>query len=161
MALQNILRALAITFLFSACSSKEYRTQHAAFIVFKTPAFKYADMGFVYENEEGLKTEIYGSGQALMSLEISKHSVCLSLLQCMDRGTFNAKVLSAFYPEDTLENIFRGKVIFSGLGVEKNRNGFTQRLTKANQYAIDYRVLNGQIHFRDTINAITISIKKQ
>ena len=105
MALKNIIRALTITFLFSACSSKEYRTQNAAFIVFKTPTFKYADMGFVYENDDGLKTEIYGSGQALMSLEISKRSVCLSLLQCMDRGTFNAKVLSAFYPEDTLENI--------------------------------------------------------
>ena len=161
MALPNIIRALAITFLFSACTSKEYRTQNAAFIVFKTPTFKYADMGFVYENKEGLKIEIYGSGQALMSLEISKRSVCLSLLQCMNQKAFNAKVLSAFYPEDTLENIFRGRAIFGGVGVEKNRNGFTQKLTKENQYAIDYRVLNGQIHFRDTINTITITVKKQ
>ena len=161
MALPNIIRALAITFLFSACTSKEYRTQNAAFIVFKTPTFKYADMGFVYENDEGLKTEIYGSGQALMSLEISKRSVCLSLLQCMDQKAFNAKVLSAFYPEDTLENIFRGRAIFGGVGVEKNRNGFTQKLAKDKQYAIDYGVLNGQIHFRDTINAITITVKKQ
>ncbi len=161
MALQNIIRALAIVFLFSACSSKEYRTQNAAFIVFKTPTFKYADMGFIYENDEGLKTEIYGSGQALMSLELSKRSVCLSLLECMDRKAFNAKVLSALYPEDTLENIFRGRAIFGGLGVEKNRNGFTQKLEKDNQYAIDYRVLSAQIHFRDTINAIIITVKKQ
>jgi hypothetical protein len=161
MALQNIIGALAIVFLFSACSSKEYRTQNAAFIVFKTPAFKYADMGFIYENDEGLKTEIYGSGQALMSLELTKRSVCLSLLECMDRKAFNAKILSAYYPEDTLENIFRGRAIFGGLGVEKNRNGFTQKLEKDNQYAIDYRVLKTQIHFRDTINAITITVKKQ
>ena len=161
MALQNIIRFLAISFLFSACSSKEYTTQNAAFIVFKTPAFKYADMGFVYENEDALKTEIYSSGQALMSLEISQRSICFSLLECMDRRSFNQKVLSMFYPEDTIENIFRGRALFGGFGVEKNRKGFTQKITKENQYAIDYSVLNKQIRFRDTINNITITVKKQ
>ena len=57
-------------FLLSACASKEYVKQNSAYILFKTPTFKYADMGFIYENEEEMRIEIYSSGQALMSLGI-------------------------------------------------------------------------------------------
>lgn len=152
---------LMISFLFAACATKEYVRQNAAFIMFKTPTFKYADMGFIYENEEEIKVEIYGSGQALMSLKISQRTVCMSLLECMSKRSFNDKVLSSLYPEDTVENIFRGRAIFSGFGVEKNRNGFTQEIVKNNKYNIQYSVLNKQILFHDTINGIVIKVKKQ
>jgi len=148
-------------FLLSACVSKNYVTQNSALIIFKTPTFKYADMGFIYENEEEIKVEIYSSGQALMSLEISETTVCMSLLECMGKSAFNAEVLSSMYPEDIVENIFRGKVIFNGEGLEKNRNGFTQKIIKEDKYNIDYSVLNNEVIFRDTINTILIKIKKQ
>lgn len=152
---------LMISFLFSACAIKEYVRQNAAFIMFKTPTFKYADMGFIYENEEEIKVEIYGSGQALMTLTISEKTVCMSLLECMSKRSFNEEVLSSLYPENTLENIFRGKPIFAGVSVEKNRNGFTQKIIKNNKYNIQYSVLNKQILFHDTINDIVIKVKKQ
>jgi len=148
-------------FLLSACMPKNYVTQNSALIIFKTPAFKYADMGFIYENEEEIKVEIYSSGQPLMSLEISETSVCMSLLECMGKNAFNAEVLSSMYPENILENIFRGKAIFSAEGLEKNRNGFTQKIIKEGKYNIDYSVLNNEVIFRDTINTILIKIKKQ
>ena len=148
-------------FLLSACMPKQYVTQNSALIIFKTPAFKYADMGFIYENGEEIKAEIYSSGQPLMSLEISESSVCMSLLECMGKSAFNAEVLSSQYPEDILENIFRGKAIFNGEGLEKNRNGFTQKIIKEGKYDIDYSVLTNEIIFRDTINTILIKIKKQ
>ena len=129
--------------------------------MFKTPTFKYADMGFIYENRDEIKVEIYGSGQALMTLEISEASVCMSLLECMSKSSFNKKVLSSRYPEDILENIFRGKPVMQGEGLEKNRNGFTQKIIKEDKYNIHYSVLNKQIVFRDTMNAILIKIKKQ
>ncbi len=148
-------------FLLSACASKEYVQQNSAYIMFKTPTFKYADMGFIYENEEEIKIEIYGTGQALMSLEISETSVCMSLLECMGKRDFNQKVLSAMYPEDLLENIFRGRALFHGMGLEKKGDGFTQKIVKKDKYNIDYSVLNQQIIFRDTINSILIQVKKQ
>ena len=148
-------------FLLSGCMPKQYVTQNTALIIFKTPAFKYADMGFIYENEEEVKAEIYSSGQALMSLEISENSVCMSLLKCMGKSAFNKEVLSSQYPEDILENIFRGKAIFSAQGLKKNRNGFTQKIIKEGKYDIDYSVLNNEVIFRDTINTILIKIKKQ
>jgi hypothetical protein len=148
-------------FLLSACASKEYVQQNSAYIMFKTPTFKYADMGFIYENEKEIKIEIYGSGQALMSLEISETSVCMSLLECMDKSSFNKEILSDMYPEDILENIFRGRALFNGIGLEKKGTGFTQKIVKKDKYNIDYSVLNNQIIFHDTINTIDIKIKKQ
>lgn len=152
---------IIVSFLFSACASKEYVEQNAAFIMFKTPTFKYADMGFIYENKEEIKVEIYGSGQALMSLEISETSVCMSSLECMSKSAFNKKVLYSMYPQDTLENIFRGKALFDGIGLETKGNGFTQKIVKKDKYNIDYSVLNNQVIFHDTINAILIKVKKQ
>ena len=161
MNFKKTVSILIISFLVSACVPKEYVEQNSAFIMFKTPTFKYADMGFIYENEEEIKVEIYGSGQALMSLEISETSVCMSLLECMSKSTFNKEVLHSTYPEDILENIFRGKPILNGVGLEKKGTGFTQKIIKKDKYNIDYSVLKNEIIFRDTINTIEIKVKKQ
>ena len=160
MNMSRIILLLMISFFFSACAPKEYVKQNSAFIMFKTPTFKYADMGFIYENKDEIKVEIYGSGQALMTLEISESSVCMSLLECMSKGSFNKEVLSSMYPEDILENIFRGKPIMHSAGLEKNRNSFTQKIAKEDKYNIDYSVLNKQIIFRDTINDTLIRVKR-
>jgi len=161
MDLRRTVLFFVTAFLLSACVPKNYVTQNAALIIFKTPTFKYADMGFIYENEEEIKVEIYSSGQALMSLEISETTVCMSLLECMGKSAFNTEVLSGMYPENILENIFRGKAIFNGEGLQKNRNGFTQKIIKDDKYNIEYSVLTNEIIFRDTINTILIKIKKQ
>ena len=152
---------IMVSFLFSACAPKEYVKQNSAYIMFKTPTFKYADMGFIYENDKEVKVEIYGSGQALMSLEISETSVCMSLLECMDKSAFNKEVLTGMYPEDILENIFRGKPLFNGMGLEKKGTWFTQKIVKKDKYNIEYSVLKNEIIFRDTINTILIKVKKQ
>jgi len=144
----------------SACATKEYSKQQSVFIVFKTPTFKHADLGFMYENSEEMKIEIYGSGQALMSLDIGKDAVCMSLLECMSHQSFNTNVLAASYPEGIVANIFRGKEVFLGENLTKTRNGFTQKIAKQGKYNIDYSVLNKQIIFRDTINDILIKVKR-
>jgi hypothetical protein len=156
-----LLPFLVLVFLFNACGTQPYLKENSAFIVFKTPTFKYADMGFVYENNSEVKAEIYGSGQALMSLRVSGDSVCMSLFACMSRKKFNQQVLSSAYPDTVLENIFRGKPVFSGQNMKKTRNGFTQNIVKQNKYNIHYSVLNNEIIFRDTINKILVKVKKQ
>jgi len=161
MNIRSIVLFLSMGFLLSACVPKQYAEQNAAFIVFKTPLFKYADMGFIYKNNEEIKVEIYGSGQALMSLKIFKETVCMSLLECMSQKSFNKKILSAMYPDEILSDIFRGKQIFNGEGMQKTRNRFTQSIIKEDKYNIDYSVLNNEVVFRDTINTILIKIKKQ
>jgi len=152
---------VAVAFLLSACGTEPYKRENSAFIVFKTPTFKYADMGFVYENSAEVKAEIYGSGQALMSLTVKGDSVCMSLLACMSKKDFNQQVLSAAYPDNILDNIFRGKPIYGGQNLKQNSNGFTQKVVSPHKYHIEYSVLNNDIVFRDTINHVLIKVKKQ
>jgi len=146
--------------LIHGCASKVYTKQESIFIVFKTPTFKHADLGFMYENSEEIKVEIYSNGQAVMALEIGKENICMSLLECMHKKNFNQKVLSQYYPKDILSHIFRGEKIFDGTNLMKTRNGFTQKLMKTDEYNINYSVLNKQIIFHDTINDILIKIKR-
>ena len=156
-----ILLVLSMIFLFTACGTQAYKNENTALIVFKTPTFKYADMGFLYENSSEVKAEIYSSGHALMSLTITQESVCMSLFACMGKRAFNKEVLSTYYPDSILDNVFRGKAIFQAKNLQKNRNGFTQKIINQNKYNIEYRVLNNDIVFRDTINDILIKVKKQ
>jgi hypothetical protein len=153
------LFSLAI-FFFSGCGRQPYLHQESAFIVLKTPVLRYADQGFVYENEEEVKVEIYGSGQALFSMTITPSSVCTGTFSCMEKKRFNAKVLSSAYPDDILASIFRGEPIFDGENLSRKRNGFTQELINGNKYHIMYSVLNNETVFRDTINHILIKIKR-
>ena len=146
--------------LFSACVEQSYTKQESVFVVFKTNTFKYADLGFIYEGKTAMKLEMYSNAQALNTLTIDEDNVCLSLLECMDKERFNQEVLSTYYPKDILRHILLGKAIFAGQNRINIRNGFTQRLSKANQYAINYKVLNNQIIFHDTINHISINIKR-
>ena len=152
---------MLLSLLFASCGSHPYLKENTAFIVFKTPTFKYADMGFLYENANEVKAEIYSSGQAIMSLTVTQSSVCMSLLACMSQKEFNRKVLSAAYPDGILKHIFRGKPIFRGQNLRKNSNGFTQNITNQNKYNIHYSVLNNEIIFRDTINKILVKVRKQ
>lgn len=152
---------ILLSLFFSACNTQPYLREHSAFIVFKTAAFKYADLGFIYENSKEVKAEIYSSGQPVMSLTVSDSAVCLSLLACMPQRDFNRKVLSVHYPDGILNDILRGKPIFQNLNLRRSSNGFTQTIIKQNKYNIHYSVLNDEIIFRDTINHILIKVKKQ
>lgn len=146
--------------ILGACNPQPSMKQESAFILLKTPTFKYADMGFIYKSQDRVKVEIYGVGQALMRLTISQEDICLTLLECMSKERFNREVLSRYYPKEMIEEVFRGKALFGGVNRQKNRNGFTQMVYKKHKYKIHYRVFNKEITFHDTINHIQIEIKR-
>jgi len=127
----------------------------------KTPNMRYADMGFIYKKSDLVKVEIYASGQPLLNLNINPMNVCMSTFKCMEKKDFNAKMLSANYPDTVLENIFRAKPIFDKENLEKNSNGFTQKIKKNKEYDITYSVKRDIRTFRDTINKIVIKVREQ
>ena len=104
--------------LFNSCASTPYLKENSAFIVFKTASYNYADMGFVYQNSSEVKLELYSSAQALMSLKVTKNSVCMSTLACVSKNNFNKDVLVKAYPKDILDNIFRRKPIFNSKNIK-------------------------------------------
>jgi len=157
----HFLQAGVLIAVLGGCfAEKEVVPQEALFVVWKTPVMRYADQGFLYHGKERLRLEIYASGQAVMRLSVTPSQVCSGAL-CMSRKEFNLRYLSPHYPETLLENILRGQPLFGGKGVVKRESGFTQKIEKAACYAIEYSVLNGSTVFRDTINNITIKIRKE
>ena len=161
MYLKRYIWAILALLLVNGCGQSEYVEQNSALIVFKTPTFRYADMGFIYNGASSTKVEIYSSGKSVMNIEIAKGSICMSVLECLTPQGFNNQVLSPNYPKDILSHIFRAKPIFGGLSLRYIRNGFTQNISKDGEYSISYSVLNNETIFRDTINNILIKIKKQ
>ncbi len=158
---KKIVIPIMVLFIFNACTGVQLEKQESAFIVIKTPTVKYADMGFISNTPSKIKVAIYGAGQPLMNLEINGMNVCMSTFKCMEKKDFNEKVLDASYPETLLENIFRAKPIFDKKNVVKTENGFSQKLTKENEYDISYRVKGNQRIFRDTLNKILIKVREQ
>lgn len=157
----TLLGILFLIFGMNGCVEHTYTKQSSAMILFKTPAFKYADAGFIYENPDELKVEIYQAGQALASLQIKEGRVCMSSFECMSEERFNAQVLHTAYPASLLKEVFSAKPIFDRQGYIQNRNGFTQRIVRKGQYDINYRILKHRVSFHDKINNIQIKIIKQ
>ena len=147
--------------LLTSCTKPTYTQQESALIIWKTPLLRYADQGFIYKAPSATKVEIYSNGSPLLRLKIDKKNICASFLACEPKSRFNTKYLSRYYPPDTLERIFSGEAIFGGINKQPKRNGFTQQIGSPNKYEIDYRVLNNEIIFRDTINQIQLKVIKQ
>jgi hypothetical protein len=151
---------IGIALLLSGCTSPEYKKQESLFLMMKTPTFKYADLGFMYENENQLKIELYSSGNAIMALEIGERFICTSAFQCLEKQRFNKEVLSPYYPSDILFHILKGQPIVNAKNLKRRSNGFTQHIVEKGEYNIKYQVLNSQVVFRDTINDIVIKLKR-
>ena len=160
----NRATLIAATMILSGCmaTAPQPKTEKSMFIVMKTPKLRYADQGFVSRTPSQVGVEIYANGAAVMKLTITASQVCngSGLFGCMSKKAFNKRFLSAYYPADTLEQIFRGRPLFGGAGMQKQAGGFRQKITKEGQYAIEYTVLNGSIVFRDTISHILIKVKE-
>jgi hypothetical protein len=149
-----------MSLLFVACVGKNTQNQESVFITMRTNKVKFSDMGFLYRGDSSLKIEIYATGQPLLNLEVNSENICLSLLECMDKKDFNKEVLSQYYPERLLENVFRAKPIFDGLNLENREEGFTQKISEKGQYDISYSVVRGNRVFRDKINKILIKVRE-
>ena len=164
MNLRKIVIFITSLLLLSGCTGKQLvqiQNQESALITFKTPSMQYSDLGFIYKGSNFVKVEIYTMGQPLMNLDINALNICMSLLQCMEKPDFNAKVLHPAYPATLLENIFKAQPIFNGKGMSQSSNGFTQTIQKEQSYDIRYTVVSDERIFRDTINKILIKVKPQ
>ncbi|MBL0721084.1 MAG: hypothetical protein JJV88_00700, partial [Sulfurovum sp.] len=100
-------------FVLIGCAQKTtISKQQSAMIVWKSPNFRYTDMGFISDNGKDLKIEIYQSGSAIMRLIVDSRHICMSRFKCLSKKSFNQIQLSEYYPDKLIENIFRGRYIF-------------------------------------------------
>jgi len=156
----NFLIAGAIGTIISGCvgAMPKYQTSEGTMIIFKTPTMRYADQGFVSIADSETKVEIYGSGQAVMRLRITPSEVCVSKMACMSKKDFNAKVLgNPNYPENLIENVFKGEPIFGMEGMQQSDHEFRQHIQKPGMN-IDYYRGPKRIEFKDSATGTKIKI---
>jgi len=96
---------------------------------------------------------------AVMRLVIDTKRVCMGQFQCLSKREFNKTQLSLYYPDDLIENIFRGKPIFNGKNLERVEGEFRQSIYLDNGYNIEYSVVGNRTIFRDRIGGVLIKIK--
>jgi len=147
---------LTFLLLLSGCSIKSYEQTQAKIIIIKSPKIKFADIGYLRNSEKSIELEMFVAGHAVEKISIN-HLVCVSE-GCMSKSGFNQEYLHHSYPDDILQDIFLGSMIYDGLDSVKTSDGFEQNILN-NDVNIKYRVDSESIFFKDRKNKIIIKIK--
>ena len=148
---------LVFILFFSACSIKEYEQTKSKLFIIKSPLIKFADLGYVRNSGKVIEVELFMAGKSIKKIEIN-HLICVDD-GCMTKSGFNEDYLHSSYPDDILQNILLGMPIYDKLNLEKNEDGFAQKIKNENVY-IKYKVDNKQIFFKDIKNKIIFKIKE-
>ncbi|WP_456322698.1 hypothetical protein [Hydrogenimonas sp.] len=159
--MKNIARELILSLflLLSGCATHYYAPPKPALIVIKSPALKFADMGFLYRGKKWVKVEVYASGHALFTLKVGKR-ICVDG-KCMNESDFYKRYFGAQYPPGTLLAIFSRQPIFDNEGLLKANGKNIQRIFKEDRFDIIYTFDDTSVRFKDKINHILIKIKER
>ncbi len=147
---------LVITLLFSACSVKNYEQTKTKVLIIKSPKIKFADIGYIRNSNEKIELELFIAGKCIDRISVNT-LICVSD-GCMSKSSFNKDYLSAFYPDDTLQNILLATQIYEGKNKVKTEDGFEQNISDEH-VEISYRVTSHAILFKDKKNNIIFNIK--
>jgi len=150
------LLSFTLLFFITACSFKGYEQVESKIIIIKSPALRFADLGYIRSSDDSIELELFIAGKSIKKIAIN-YLVCVDE-GCMSRSSFNKEYLNAAYPDALLQNILLGRVIYDGEGQVQEADGFTQRI-KNDNVDIKYRVTHKEIFFKDRKNHILFKIK--
>ena len=148
---------ILLTFLLSACSIRSYQNTVSKIIIIKSPKIKFADLGYIRSSAQEIELELFVAGNSIDKITID-HFICTNV-GCLSKKRFNEDYLYKEYPEDILQNILLGKVIYNGKNIIKVDGGYEQKISTAD-VMITYKVNTKQIFFKDIKNNILIKIKE-
>lgn len=157
-----MLLSFVLGFLLCSCSVSKatFSSSKAVFVTLNSPQIKFSEPGFLYQNEEGTKLEIYKLAQPFFTLDIRKSKVCVNKY-CTSKANFNNKFFQNAHYDEFISDIISGRALYRGLNLEQNSCGFEQSLiSKSGKFSITYRVCNGEVFFEDSKKKINFSLKR-
>ncbi|SMP88935.1 hypothetical protein SAMN06314019_10538 [Epsilonproteobacteria bacterium SCGC AD-311-C15] len=113
-------------------------------------------MGFVRNSDKSIELELFVAGKSVQKITIN-HLICVDD-GCMSKSGFNGDYLNKYYPDDILQNILLGDVLYDGIALVKTADGFEQQIKDAH-VEIAYKVTPHVIEFKDKKNKIIFVIK--
>lgn len=149
--------ALLFILLLSACSLKNYEQTQTKIITIKTKLLKFSDLGYVRNSDKDVELELFVMGKSAFRVSIN-YRVCTDN-GCMSKAAFNAKYLSAVYPDSLLQNILLGLAIYEGKNRLQTQDGFEQKIVD-DGVDIMYRVSQKETYFKDKKNKILFKIRE-
>jgi hypothetical protein len=147
---------LALAFLFTACSVKNYEINQTKIIIIKSPKLKFADVGYLRNSDKSIELELFAAGKAIEKISIN-HLIC-TRQGCMSKGGFNKDYLNESYPTGILQNVLLGDAIYDGKNRVQTKDGFEQNIKDEN-VDITYKVSPDATLFKDRKNKIIFKIK--
>ena len=147
---------LIFTLIFSACSIKNYEHTQTKIIIIKSPKLKFSDLGYIRNSDKAIELELFVAGKAIEKITVN-HLIC-TREGCMSKSGFNEDYLSAYYPDDILQDILLGHPIYDALNRVQTAGGFEQSII-TRHVEITYRVNPHAIYFKDKKNKIIFIIK--
>jgi hypothetical protein len=111
MALRQVI-FIVIAFFIIGCSTKQPVRSSSHTVIFKTPAMKFYDKGFITKYDDHINLTVYNIGQLVLYLDIYKDKVCQSTFKCMEAKEFNLTYLHNSYKDDFLYNLFSKNKIY-------------------------------------------------
>ncbi|WP_297442846.1 hypothetical protein [Sulfurimonas sp.] len=149
---------IALLFLLSACSIKNYEITTPKILTLKTQKIKFSDIAYLRHTDDSIELELFIAGHVFKRIHIN-HLICIDDEGCMRKSSFNTEYLNAAYPETLLQNVLLGRKIYNGEAVLKKPDGFKQNI-QTKELSIEYVVNSHQIYFKDKKNHILIKIKE-
>ena len=147
---------LFLLLMFTACTLSPYTHSSSKLIIIKTDKMKFADLGYVKQRDKAVRVELFVAGQNVQNIEIN-NLICLND-GCMRKGSFNSEYLNENYPDTILQNIVLGAPIYDKKNLQKNENGFEQKIHNSD-VDILYKVTPKEHYFKDKKNKILFKIK--
>jgi hypothetical protein len=146
---------ILVLFLAGGCAAPTYQKSEARIVVIRSPLLRFADLGYIRHTQNALQIQLFEAGQLVKSIDVNNF-VCVDS-GCLTKSMFNARYLSANYPDDILQNVFLGLPIYGGKNLQRVRGGFVQKIHTLH-VEITYRVINGVIFFRDRKSGILLKV---
>ena len=110
--IKKYLLIIVLSIFFIGCASKTPIKTSSATIIFKTPAMKFYDKGFINKYENFIEVNILNLGKSVLYLKIYKDEICQNSFRCISSKEFNANYLNVNYNNDFLYNLFSKKYIY-------------------------------------------------
>ncbi|WP_024954893.1 hypothetical protein [Sulfurospirillum arcachonense] len=149
---------LVVAILFIGCTTTiPYTSSKAYYMVIKNPKIALADTGFVKKDDTRLNLQIFSASSPIFDLHV-ENQVCLNAI-CFAKEAFNYEFFNFRHYENFIEELFNLQPIYNQKNIQKNENGFEQRI-KTNSYDITYKVENNNLYFKDKKNGILIKLKE-
>jgi hypothetical protein len=140
--------------LLGGCTMTKPPVSQPYVVIFKTSQWRFADTGYIRTGDGVAELEVFEAGQRVLRLQV-ENLVCVENEGCITKSAFNAKYLSAAYPDDLFYHLLRGEPIMDSKNLVRTDDGFEQSVG-----AIVYRVNPQQIYFKDLEHGILIKFKR-